>query len=185
MNHITLKFFIKPHLILNITKLLVKISQFKFLVVTEKNIFVYKPYLSLNNSDFTLFFNVKTAGPLKKGHPALSQQPPLNPVKLPLFERLVGGSTSPAESKWWPCAKVKEFKSTHDWQVRLLTQTDTNWFWLIFAWFCMIPSPDCFLGSFCWGAGGFCSVLVSSCFNAYEENMGILCDINILPLWDF
>ena len=63
VNPITLKFFIKPHLILNVTKFFVKISQFKFLVVTEKNIFVYKPYLSLNNSDFTLFFNVKTAGP--------------------------------------------------------------------------------------------------------------------------
>ena len=37
---------------LKVTKFLVKISQFKFLVMTEKNIFVYKHFLSLNISDF-------------------------------------------------------------------------------------------------------------------------------------
>ena len=34
---------------------LVKISQFKFLVMTEKNIFVYKLFLWLNILDFSLF----------------------------------------------------------------------------------------------------------------------------------
>ena len=38
------------------TKFLVKFSQFKFLVNTDKNIFVYKLVLSLNISDFNLFF---------------------------------------------------------------------------------------------------------------------------------
>ena len=35
---------------------LVKISQFEFLVMTEKNIFAYKLFLSLNISNFNLFF---------------------------------------------------------------------------------------------------------------------------------
>ena len=36
-------------------ELFVKISQFEFLVMTEKNIFVYELFLSLNISDFSLF----------------------------------------------------------------------------------------------------------------------------------
>ena len=41
-----------------VTKFLVKISQFKFLVLvmTVKKIFVCKLFLSLNISDFSLFF---------------------------------------------------------------------------------------------------------------------------------
>ena len=42
----------------------------------EKNIFVYKPFFLLNSSDFSLFFYVKTATPLKKLAPPPSQQPP-------------------------------------------------------------------------------------------------------------
>ena len=45
-----LKFFIK------VTKFLVKISHFEFSVMTEKNMFVYKLFLSLHISDFNLFF---------------------------------------------------------------------------------------------------------------------------------
>ena len=41
-------------------------SQFKFLVMTDENIFVYKLLLSLNISDFNLFFYVKTAIAPKK-----------------------------------------------------------------------------------------------------------------------
>ena len=41
---------------LKVTKFLVKISQFEFLVMTEKNIFVYKIFLLLNISDFSLVF---------------------------------------------------------------------------------------------------------------------------------
>ena len=37
-------------------KLLVKISHFEFLVMTEQNIFGYKLFLSLNILDFSLFF---------------------------------------------------------------------------------------------------------------------------------
>ena len=67
-----LKFFIlNPILSVKSTKFLVKISQFQFLVMTEKNVFVYKLFLSLNISDFSLsFFLVKIATPLKKVTPS-------------------------------------------------------------------------------------------------------------------
>ena len=39
-----------------VTKFLGETSQFEFLVMTEKNIFACKLYLSLNISDFNLFF---------------------------------------------------------------------------------------------------------------------------------
>ena len=55
------------------TKLLVKISHCEFLVMTEKNIFVYK-LLLLNISDFSLFF-VKIATPLKKVTSLFSSNP--------------------------------------------------------------------------------------------------------------
>ena len=44
-----------PSYLLKVTKFLGKISQFEFLVMTEKNIFAYKLFLSLNISDFNLF----------------------------------------------------------------------------------------------------------------------------------
>ena len=45
--HIKFSSLTLSHL-LKATKFLANISQFKFLVMTEKNIFVYKPFLSLN-----------------------------------------------------------------------------------------------------------------------------------------
>ena len=45
-----------PPYFLKVTKYLSKISQFEFLVMIEKNIFAYKLFLSLNISDFNLFF---------------------------------------------------------------------------------------------------------------------------------
>ena len=77
---------------------LVKICQFEFSVMTEKNIFVYTLFLLLNTSDFSLFF-CKIATPLKK-LPPLFQQPPLKVEVLSspsLFENFVGGSTPPAD----------------------------------------------------------------------------------------
>ena len=88
-----LKFFI-PNSILSFKSNLVKI-QFEFLVMTEKNIFAYKLFLSLNISDFNLFFMWKLQLPWKKS-PPLSQQPPSKswgPVKTPPFGNLVGDST--------------------------------------------------------------------------------------------
>ena len=74
--------------LLKVSKFLGKISQFEFLVMTEKNIFAYKLYLSLNISDFNLFFMWKLEPPWKKS-PPLSQQPSSNSWGLvkppPLF----------------------------------------------------------------------------------------------------
>ena len=64
-----------PSHLLKVTKFSGQISQFEFLVMTGKNIFAYKLYLSLNISDFNLFFMWKLQPPLKK-LPSLSQQPP-------------------------------------------------------------------------------------------------------------
>ena len=61
-----------------VTKILVKISQFESLVMTEKNIFAHKHFLSLNISDFNLFFMWKLQTlPQKK-------VTPLFPSNLPL-----------------------------------------------------------------------------------------------------
>ena len=60
-----------PSYLLKVTKFLVKISQLEFLATTEKNIFVYQLFLSLNISDFSLSF-------MQKGHPPLSHQTPSN-----------------------------------------------------------------------------------------------------------
>ena len=87
--------------------------------MTEKNIFIYKLCLSLNISDFILFyFFVKVQpNPAPPPHPPapeksylpLFQQPPSqswSPLKPPLFENLVGSSTPPVEKGWgwgWGC----------------------------------------------------------------------------------
>ena len=53
---------------LKVTKFLVQLSQFRFLVNTDKNIFFYKLFLSLNISDFSLFiFYAKTGSPAERG----------------------------------------------------------------------------------------------------------------------
>ena len=91
--------FLTPSYLLKVTKFLVKISQFEFLVMTDKNMFAYKLYFLLNISDFSLFFMWKLQPPWKKS-PPFSQQPlskRWDLVKPPNFENLVGGSTCPAE----------------------------------------------------------------------------------------
>ena len=66
-----------PKLILFLTKFLVKISQFEFLFMTEKNVFLYKLFLSLNISDLSFFFFVKIANPPEESYPLFSSNPPL------------------------------------------------------------------------------------------------------------
>ena len=65
-----------PSYLLKVTKFLGKISQFEFLVMTEKNIFAYKLFLSLDISDFNSFLCENCNRSWKKS-PPLSQQPPL------------------------------------------------------------------------------------------------------------
>ena len=43
--------------------------------MTEKNIFAYELFLSLNISDFSLFFMQKLQPPPEKSQPPLSKQP--------------------------------------------------------------------------------------------------------------
>ena len=83
-----------PSYLLKVTKLLGKISQLEFLVVTEKNIFGYKLFLSLNISDFNLF-DVKIATPPEKSHPLFPSNPlsKLTSCQAPHFWKF-GGSTS-------------------------------------------------------------------------------------------
>ena len=73
-----------PSCLLKVTKSLGKISQFELLIMTEKDIFAYKLFLSLNISDFNLFLweNCIPPPPWKKLSP-LSQQPPLKAEVLP------------------------------------------------------------------------------------------------------
>ena len=91
-----LKFFILNTILsFKVTKFLGTISQFEFLVITEKNIFAYKLFLSLNISDFNSFL-CENCTPPEKSHPPPSNLPSKSwgPVKPPpLFKNLVGGST--------------------------------------------------------------------------------------------
>ena len=77
---------------------MVKISQFEFLVLTEKNIFVYKLFLSLKNSylrfKFILFVKIATLPPSWKNlvTPLISSNPflKLRVCQAPLFETFLG-----------------------------------------------------------------------------------------------
>ena len=62
--------------------------------MTQKNIFVYKLFLSLNFSNFT-YFLYKNSNPWKNLPPSFPETPFKNwdPVKPQLFENLVGGLT--------------------------------------------------------------------------------------------
>ena len=68
---------------------------FEFLVVKEKNIFAYKPFLTSNTSDFDLFFMWKLQLSSWKKSSPISQQftsKSWGPVKPPILQNLVGGS---------------------------------------------------------------------------------------------
>ena len=62
-----LDFSVNSHYKIKNNKILVKLSQFKFLVNTDRNIFAYKLFLSLNISDFSLFFGQKLDPEQKEG----------------------------------------------------------------------------------------------------------------------
>ena len=69
---------VTPSYLLKVTKFFIKISQFEFIVMTEKNIFVYKLFLLSNISDLSLFFFCKNCNlPLKKVTSLFSSNPPL------------------------------------------------------------------------------------------------------------
>ena len=77
MNPRNIKIFhLKTSHFLKETKFLVKISLFEFLVMTEKNVFVYKCKCHEIFQIF-VYFLCKNWNPLKKKSPPLSQQPSL------------------------------------------------------------------------------------------------------------
>ena len=92
-----------PSYILKVTKFLGQVSQFEFLVMTKKNIFAYKLFLSLNISDFNLFLCQNCNPRLIKVTPSFPTTPSKSwgPVKHLLYENLVGGSTAPP-----PCREI-------------------------------------------------------------------------------
>ena len=91
-----------PSYLSKVTKFLVKVSQFEFLVTTEQRILVYKLFLSLDIPDFSLFFVKKLhllpLAPLKKVTPYFQAIPSKNwalvkpRLPYPPFWNLVGGS---------------------------------------------------------------------------------------------
>ena len=71
-------------MVLKVTKFLVKISQFEFLVTTGQRIVFYKLlFLSLSIPDVSLFFveKLQPSPPPEKSQPSLSQQPPSLPPR--------------------------------------------------------------------------------------------------------
>ena len=86
--------YLTPSNLLKVTKFSLKISKLEFLVMTEKNIFAYKLFLSLNISNFNLFFMQKLQTFLKKVAPSFPATPlkKLRSCQVPLFQNLVGGS---------------------------------------------------------------------------------------------
>ena len=89
-----LKFFILNTIyLLKITKFLVKIPHFEFLAMTEKNIFVYKPFLT-SNFQLLIYFYVKIAThPLKK---VTISFPAIHLYRLRSFQALTFGKFG-----WW------------------------------------------------------------------------------------
>ena len=68
----------------------IKICQFEFLVTTKQRDLVYRPFLSLNIPEISLFFS-KNCSPIEKSHPPLSHQPcskTRGRVKLPPFQKI-------------------------------------------------------------------------------------------------
>ena len=64
-----------PSYLFIVTKFLNKISQFEFLVMTEKNIFDYKLFFSLNISDFNFYVKIAPRPPLEKVIPLFPSNP--------------------------------------------------------------------------------------------------------------
>ena len=66
-----------PSYRLKVTKFLGDTSQFEFLVMTEKNIFAYKLFLSLIISNFNFFWVWKLQRPPEKSYPIFPNNPSL------------------------------------------------------------------------------------------------------------
>ena len=103
-------------------------SQFKFLVMTKKNSLPYELFLSLNMSDFNLFFTWKLQQPSpfpEKSYALFSCNPPLKAEIL----------SSPPPPFWkfgwrqfnspFPHKKTNQEKPRLNWETRFIS--DTSW----------------------------------------------------------
>ena len=90
--HKILKFSsLTPSYLLKVTKFLVKISQFEFLVMTDKNIFLYKLFWKLHwIFQISFFFLVKLQPPLKKVTLFLTPNQLIRKVDEKDFKRFTG-----------------------------------------------------------------------------------------------
>ena len=124
-------------------------SQFEFLVMTEKNIFTYKLFLLWNISNF--IFYVKIATTPEKSYLPLSQQSHLKVEVLssppPFSENLAGGSTPS------PPAPAEMVGGEHYVDILILLHGAWN-----FNWILPLQNLVCFL-FYCysqWFYGNYC-----------------------------
>ena len=100
---------LNPCQFLKVTKFLVKTSQFEFLVMAQKNIFVYLLFSSLNLSkiQFIFYVQIATSCPSQRSSPSFPTTPLflIEVLSSPLFENLVGGSTPLPPSRLPPKAE--------------------------------------------------------------------------------
>ena len=91
-----------PSYLLKVTKFLGKISQVEFLVITKKNVFAHKLFLSLNISDFNLLCHNCIPSPWKKSSSSFPATPSKSwdPVKPPFFYIWLEAQPPPS-----PCRK--------------------------------------------------------------------------------
>ena len=80
--------------ILKVTKFLVEISQFEFLIITEKNIFAHKLFCHYLRFWFIFIWKLHPLNKVTPLFPSKTTSKSWGPVmEQPLFENLVGGST--------------------------------------------------------------------------------------------
>ena len=108
-----------PSYLLKTTKFSGKISQFELLVMTEKNIFAYKLFFSLNISDFNLFFMWQFQ--------TLSLFPSSTALKVevlssPLFWKFGWRLNLPLQ-KGWGATTSRLYRTTYDETVYLYSGT--------------------------------------------------------------
>ena len=116
-----------PFYLLKVTKFLGKISQFEFLVMTEKNISAYKLFWSLNISDFNSFLHVKIAIPPQKSHPLFPISPPLTVEVLPSPPTFLKISL-----KAHPCLRYRKGDAHYAWGI-------TRWLLIFVMYICLRP----------------------------------------------
>ena len=79
--------------------------------MTKKNIFVYKLFLSLNISNFSLFFVSKLQPLPEKGHPFFPSNPPLKTQLMTFLMMYADDITVQASELWQQLELASELES--------------------------------------------------------------------------